>query len=358
MITADKKAPAFPFKSQKPEFADLRSDTVTRPTQGMMQAMIDAPLGDDVFREDPSVNQLEEKVARMFGKEAAIFCPSGTMTNQIAIKAHTQPGNELICDRHAHIYINEAGGIAFNSGVQVRLIDGDQGRITATQVEANINAAFDWLPQTNLVCLENTVNRAGGSYYDPKEVKRISELCKSKQIPLHLDGARIFNALAETGETTTGHAANYDSISVCFSKGLGCPVGSALLGSKEFIAKARRVRKVLGGGMRQAGILASAAIYALDHHVARLKEDHTRAQEIAEVLKKSSFVEVLLPVSTNIVIFTVNDKTTAPELIAKLNDKGVKGIAFGNKMVRFVTHLDFNDQDLEKTIGALKSIHA
>lgn len=336
--------------------ADLRSDTVTQPSKGMLDAMMNAAVGDDVFKEDPSINLLEERTAKLFGKEAGVYCPSGTMTNQVAIKAHTQPGDELICDIAAHIYINEAGGIAFNSGVQVRLVNGDQGRLSAQQVADNINAPFDWLPRTTLVCLENTVNRAGGSYYSLNTIKEISEVCKKNNLKLHLDGARIFNALTETGDSPAETAKYFDSVSICFSKGLGCPVGSVLVGSKEFIAKARKVRKVLGGGMRQGGFLAAAGLYALDHNIKRLKEDHIRAQKIAEVLKNAPYVDSLLPVTTNIIIFTVKEPMTSQEFIAKLAEKGVRGIAFGKKMVRFVTHLDFDDAMLEKTLKALKEL--
>ncbi len=337
-------------------FVDLRSDTVTRPSKGMLNAILSAQLGDDVFGEDPSVNTLEDRTAKLFGKEAGVFCPSGTMTNQVAIKAHTQPGDELICDTHAHIYINEAGGIAFNSGVQVKLLPGDQGRISAKQISESINPPFDWLPKTTLVCIENTVNRAGGSYYSLNSIKEIYEVCKKNNLKLHLDGARIFNALAETGDSPEETAKYFDSVSICFSKGLGCPVGSVLVGDKDFIKKARRVRKVFGGGMRQAGILASAGIYALDNNIKRLKEDHIRAQKIAEVLENAPYVDSLLPVTTNIIIFTVKDSMTSQEFVTKLLEKGVKGIAFGKKMVRFVTHLDFDDVMLEKTLNALKEL--
>lgn len=335
---------------------DLRSDTVTKPSKGMLDAMLAAHVGDDVFGEDPSMNLLEERVAKMFGKEAGVFCPSGTMTNQIAIKVHTQPGDELICDKHAHIYINEAGGIAFNSGVQVRLLEGDQGRISATQIANNINPPFDWLPRTSLVCLENTVNRAGGSYYSLSAVKEISEVCRKNNLKLHLDGARIFNALTETGDSPESHGECFDSISICFSKGLGCPVGSVLIGSKEFIKKARRIRKVLGGGMRQAGYLAAAALYALEHNVKRLKEDHLRAKAIAETLKNAHYVEELLPVTTNIIIFSLKHPLTSEEFLAKLAAKGVRGIGFGKNKIRLVTHLDFDDIMLEKTLQVLKEI--
>lgn len=335
---------------------DLRSDTVTRPSKGMLNAMLAASVGDDVFREDPTVNLLEERTAKLFGKEAGIFCPSGTMTNQIAIKAHTQPGEELICDIHSHIYINEAGGIAFNSGVQVRLIQGDRGRISPAQVVENINSAFDWLPRTSLVCLENTVNRTGGSYYPLNDIKEISAVCKKNNLKLHLDGARIFNALAETGDSTEETARYFDSVSICFSKGLGCPVGSVLVGDDEFIKKARRLRKLFGGGMRQAGFLASAANYALDNNIKRLKDDHIRAKKIAEVLKNVSYVDSMFPVETNILIFTLKDTLSCDEFLKKLSEKGIKGIKVGQQMIRFVTHLDFDDAMLEDTLKALKSL--
>ena len=336
---------------------DLRSDTITRPSGKMLEAMLSARVGDDVFGEDPTVNLFEEKTARLFGKEAAVFCPSGTMTNQIAIKVHTRQGDELICDKHAHVYMNEGGGIAFNSGVQVRLMDGDLGRISAKQVAENINPVHDWLPRTSLVCLENTVNRAGGSYYSLNAIREISDICKTNNLKLHLDGARIFNALTETGDSPETTAKYFDSISICFSKGLGCPVGSILVGNREFIQQARRVRKVLGGGMRQAGFLAAAGLYALENNIHRLKEDHERAKRIAQILQDAPYVESLLPVSTNILIFSLKDPLTSSLFIAKLEEKGVLGISFGKKMVRFVTHLDFTDEMLEKTISALKSIH-
>lgn len=334
---------------------DLRSDTVTRPSKGMLEAMMSSAVGDDVFGEDPSVNILEERTAKLFGKEAGLFCPSGTMTNQIAINTHTQPGDELICDTHAHVYINEGGGIAFNSGVQVKLLHGDRGRISAKQVSENINPTFDWLPHTSLVCLENTVNRAGGSYYKLNNIKEIYEVCKNTNLKLHLDGARIFNALVETGEKPEDHGKYFDSISICFSKGLGCPVGSVLVGDKEFIKRARRVRKIFGGGMRQAGFLAAAANYALNHNIKRLKDDHLRAKKIADALKTASFVEELLPVETNIIIFSLKNMTSE-EFLKKLSDKGVKGIGFGKNMVRLVTHLDFDDSMLEITLKALKKM--
>ncbi|MGZ3920070.1 MAG: threonine aldolase family protein, partial [Bacteroidia bacterium] len=298
---------------------DLRSDTVTRPTKGMLEAMMKAPVGDDVFNEDPTINELEKYSAELFGKEAALYCPSGTMTNQIAIKIHTQPGDELICDASSHIYNFEGGGISFNSGVQAKLVNGSEGRLTEELIEPLINPDLDWLTRTSLVSLENTVNRAGGSFYTLEQIKPIAELCKSKKLALHLDGARLFNALAETNEDPKEVGKYFDTISICLSKGLGAPVGSLLLGTKEHIKKARKIRKVFGGGMRQAGFLAAAGLYALKNNIGRLKEDHKKAKEIEKALKESSFVESILPVYTNIIIFNLKkDKYTGESFEKKL----------------------------------------
>ena len=336
---------------------DLRSDTVTRPTRAMMEAMMQAELGDDVFGEDPTVKALEVYGAGLFGKEAALFCPSGTMTNQIAIKVHTQPGDELLCDVNAHIYNYEGGGISRNSGVQAKLLQGEEGRISAPQIEQNIQGDFDWLTRTRLVCLENTVNRAGGSYYTLDQIKPIQEVCNRHQLALHLDGARIFNALAVTGETTQAVGKHFDSISICLSKGLGAPVGSLLLGTQPFIKEARRMRKVFGGGMRQAGILAAAGLYALKHQVKRLPEDHQRAKALAEVLATCSYVESVLPVYTNIIIFNIKkDRMSGEEFEKQLLQKQIKISAFGKQTIRMVTHLDFTDEMLIKTMNALKKL--
>ncbi|HEV7230454.1 MAG TPA: GntG family PLP-dependent aldolase [Bacteroidia bacterium] len=335
---------------------DLRSDTVTRPTKGMLEAMFSAKVGDDVFNEDPTIQALEEKTATLFGKEAGIFCPSGTMTNQIAIKVHTQPGDEVICESTCHIYNFEGGGISFNSGAQAKLLTGDRGRLQAMQVEENINASYDWLTHTSLVSIENTCNRSGGSFYSLAGMREISEVCIKHNLRFHLDGARIFNALVETGDTPHAVGQLFDSVSVCLSKGLGAPVGSVLLGSREFIAKARRVRKVFGGGMRQAGYLAAAGIYALDNHVARLKEDHKRAKALADALKKLPFVENILPVDTNIIIFTLSEKMKSDDMVARLKADNIICSGFGKQTIRFVTHLDFTDDMLEKTITALKAL--
>ncbi|HEU4717104.1 MAG TPA: GntG family PLP-dependent aldolase [Bacteroidia bacterium] len=335
---------------------DLRSDTVTKPTKEMLDAMFSAPVGDDVFNEDPSVNALEEKAAKLFGKEAALFCPSGTMTNQIAINVHTKPGDEVICDYTSHIYQYEGGGIARNSGVQAKLIHGDMGRITAQQVEESINATFDWLTRSKLVSIENTVNRKGGSCYPLAQMKELNALCRKHGLLMHLDGARIFNAITAEGYSTTEIGPLFDSISFCLSKGLGTPVGSMLLGSKEFIREARRVRKVFGGGMRQAGFLAAAGIYALDHHIDRLKDDHRRAKELADVITALPYVKEVLPVSTNIVIFTLHDAMPLDYFLENIEDKGIRGAIFGKQTIRFVTHLDIDDAMVEKTIKVMKAL--
>lgn len=278
---------------------NLISDTVTQPAPGMLEAMFRAKVGDDVFKEDPSVNAFEEEVAALFGKEAALFFPSGTMTNQTAIKLHTQPGEQLICDHYAHIFNYEGGGVSFNSGVSCKMIQGDRGRITAEQIEACINPPdFYHSPRTRLVCLENTTNKGGGAVYDLEEIKKIRALCDREKLALHLDGARLWNALEVTGEDPKEYGALFDTISLCFSKGLGCPVGSVLVGSREQMHEALRIRKVFGGGMRQAGYLAAAGSYALKHHRKDLSLDHKRAKEIAEVLEDCSFVHEIQPVTT------------------------------------------------------------
>lgn len=328
---------------------DLISDTVTKPTAAMLEAMFNAEVGDDVFGEDPTVNKLEQLAADMLGMEAGLYCPSGTQTNQIAIKILTQPQDEVICDKLSHIYLYESGGVAFNSGVSVRLINGDRGRITVEQIEENINPKDNWYPQTSLVSLENTVNKGGGSYYTLNEMKEISEFCRSNNLKIHLDGARLFNALVESGEDSKEFGKYFDTISICISKGLGAPVGSLLLSSKENILRARRVRKVFGGGMRQAGYMAAACIYALEKNIERLKEDHLRARKLGEAISKLNFVEEVLPVDTNIVIVNLKQVKTSSEFVDQLMEKGIRCAPFGKHSVRFVTHLDFDDEMLEKT---------
>jgi threonine aldolase len=323
----------------------------------MLSFMVSAQVGDDVFREDPTVNELEEYTAGLFNKEAGLFCPSGTMTNQIAIKVHTQPGDEVICDVNSHIYNYEGGGISFNSGVQAKLIQGDEGRLSAESIEAALNPEFDWLTRSRLVSLENTVNRAGGSYYTLSQIKPIADLCAKKDLMLHLDGARIFNALTVTGEKPANVGPLFNSISVCLSKGLGAPMGSVLLGNKKFIDKARRIRKIFGGGMRQAGISAAAGLFALKNNVERLHDDHRRAKVLEQELKKQPYVESVLPVYTNIVIFNLKSELIKGEdFEKKLREKGVRISSFGKHTIRLVTHLDFTESMLGQTVAALNSL--
>ncbi|MDA9555127.1 beta-eliminating lyase-related protein [Pelobium sp.] len=334
---------------------DFRSDTVTKPTKEMLAAMFTAKVGDDVFGEDETVNALEEKAAAIFGMEAGLFCPSGTMTNQIAIKCFTQPLDEVITDQTAHVYRYEGGGMMFNSSVSVRLLNGDRGRVTAEMIEDEINPIGNvHHPQSSLVVLENTVNRGGGSCYNLDDIEPIYHLCKLKGMKLHLDGARIFNALTATGDSAKDYGKYFDGISVCLSKGLGAPVGSVLLGNKETIEYARRVRKVLGGGMRQAGFLAAAGIYALDNHVDRLVEDHAHAALIADVLLDLPFVKSIMPVDTNIIIFELHPQKDAAHFVSELKEHGILCGTFGKQMIRFVTHLDITESKVAQTIEILK----
>lgn len=335
---------------------NLVSDTVTKPTPEMLEAMLQAEVGDDVFQEDPTINTLQEKAAQMFGKEAALYCPSGTMTNQIALKVHTQPLDEVICDHYSHIYQYETGGYAFNSGISVNLLQGSNGKITARQIDAAIKPDYDWLPKSSLVVLENTCNKGGGSYYTLDEIKPIQELCQDKGLALHLDGARLFNALVETGETTAQVGNHFDSISICISKGLGAPVGSLLIGDSVFIKQARRFRKVMGGGMRQAGYLAAACIYALDNHIDRLKIDNDRAKLLGKQLEACSYVEQVRPVRSNIVIFDVKAPLTAAALINQLAEQGIMASPFGPQTVRLVTHLDLTEGMIDRTLSVLRKL--
>ena len=337
---------------------DLRSDTVTKPSREMLEAMFSAEVGDDVFGDDPTIKALENKAATMFGMDAALFCTSGTMTNQIALKAHLFAGSEVICDKYSHIYLYEGGGIAANAHASVKLIDGDKGRVTAEQVRAAINNPEDiHLSLSTLVSLENTMNKGGGSIYDFEEILKIKEVCKEKGLRFHLDGARLFNALVETNESPKDFGQAFESISICLSKGLGAPVGSLLLGNKEFIKKSRRIRKSFGGGWRQAGFLAAAGIYALDHNIERLKEDHENAKMIGEILKKCSFVKEILPIDTNIVIFELVKGWINIEFLEILHQHGVGAVAFGPQLVRFVTHLDFKTEDLNTLEKILTQIN-
>jgi threonine aldolase len=335
---------------------DFRSDTVTRPTPEMLEAMKTAQVGDDVFGEDPSINELERLSADMFGMEAALFCPSGTMTNQIAIKCHTQPGDEVVCDHTAHVYQYEGGGIAFNAGASVRLLQGDRGRVTADQVMEAINANDVHKAHTSLVCLENTSNRGGGSCYDFNEIRAIRKVCDQNGLILHLDGARVFNAIVAKRESPIQYGQTFHSISVCLSKSLGCPVGSVLIGTSDLIRRGRRVRKVFGGGMRQAGYLAAAGIYALKHHVGRLQQDHQHAEHIAEACSKKDFVEKVLPVETNIIIFEVKPPYTAKALVEKLKENKILGYAIAPTQVRLVVHLDITPELVAKTIETISRL--
>lgn len=335
---------------------NLISDTVTKPSKAMLDAMMSAEVGDDVFREDPSVNALEEMGARMFGKAAALFCPSGTMTNQIAIKVHTQALDEVICDHYSHVYNYETGGYAFNAGVSMQLLEGTHGKLRAELIEPAIKPDFDWLPSSKLVVLENTANKGGGSYYTLDEIKPIRQLCLAKNLKLHLDGARLFNALVETGESTKDVGSQFDSISICLSKGLGAPVGSLLIGDQGFIKMARRFRKVMGGGMRQAGFLAAAGKYALENNIDRLKEDHAKARKIGTLLKELPYVSAVRPVKTNILIFDLKPPLTPELFLGKLAEEDILAVPFGPQTIRFVTHLDFTDKMLEKVLVVLKRL--
>ena len=336
---------------------DLRSDTVTKPTPAMLDAMWKAEVGDDVFGEDPTVKKLEETCAKMLGMDAGIYCPSGTMTNQIGIKVLTQPYDEVICYKGSHIYKYEGGGLAGNSNVSVRLLTGDRGRISVEEVAANINSKADsHLPNTSVVALENTVVREGGSYYTLKQIEAVTTFARSKELRTHLDGARLFNALAETGDRPEVIGRYFDTVSICLSKGLGAPVGSVLVCKKEYETKARRMRKVFGGGMRQAGYLAAAGLYALQHHIGRLKEDHARARAIGEAAGKLAFVKSVMPVDTNIVIFDLAPEVSPQRFLEALAPHQVKALAFSATEIRMVTHLDFDDRMLERTVDVLRKL--
>ena len=336
---------------------DLRSDTFTQPTPEMKAAMMEAPLGDDVFGEDPTINALQEQTADRFGMEAGLFCPSGTMCNQIGIRIHTQPQDQVICDKRSHVYLYEGGGLAYNSMVSARLVDGPRGIVSPEMVEAEINPDDIHFPHSRLLVIENTCNKGGGSYYTLDQIRALSAMCKRHGLKLHVDGARLFNALVATGEDPREYGSYVDTISLCLSKGLGAPVGSVLLGSKEDMAKALRVRKVLGGGMRQAGILAAAGIYALRNHVDRLAEDHQRARRIESALKEHPHVLEVLPVDTNIVIFRPDPSwKSVPQVLEELGQKGVKGLAFGPEYIRFITHLDVTEEMVDQTVSYISTL--
>ena len=335
---------------------DFRSDTVTKPTPGMLEAMMTAKVGDDVFGEDETVAALEAKLADIFGMEAGLFCPSGTMTNQIAIKCFTQPMDEVICDQSAHVYRYEGGGIAYHSMASVRLLHGQRGILTPELIEPEINEDNLHYPNSTLVVLENTVNKGGGSCYSLSQIEPIHTLCNIKGLKLHLDGARIFNALAKTGDSAVNYGKYFDGISVCLSKGLGAPVGSVLLGSKETIKKAVKIRKAFGGGMRQAGYLAAAGIYALDNHVDRLSIDHQHAALLADALSKASYVASVVPVQTNIVIFEVAAPNSVEAIVGMFAAKGIACGATGPKTIRMVTHLGIDAGMIDYALETIKNL--
>ncbi len=336
---------------------DFRSDTVTRPTAAMLDAMIGAKVGDDVFEEDETVNALEAKLSKMFNMEAGLFCPSGTMTNQIAIKCFTQPMDEVICDQTAHVYRYEGGGIAYNSLASVRLLHGKRGILTPELIEPEINELNIHYPVSSLVVLENTVNKGGGACYSLSQIEPIHTLCNVKGLKLHLDGARLFNALTVTGDAAYDYGHFFDGISICLSKGLGAPAGSVLLASKETIRKARKIRKVLGGGMRQVGFLAAAGIYALDHHVERLALDHQHAKALEAALASLDYVDSVIPVQTNIVIFKVSERFGAIDIVRKLKDEGILCNTTNRDTIRFVTHLDISSDMIDRAIEILKNLN-
>ncbi|MEI9995613.1 MAG: GntG family PLP-dependent aldolase [Rhizomicrobium sp.] len=331
---------------------DVRSDTVTRPTAAMLDAMMRAKVGDDVFGEDETVNALQDKAAALFGMEAALFFPTGTMSNQVGIRVHVRPGDEVICSENAHVYVYEGGGIASNAGASVKLLRGDTGLFAAADVAAAINNRLDsHLAYSRLVSIENTMNRGGGCCWDIREIAAIATLCRSKALALHLDGARLFNALVATGETAARYGALFDTISICLSKGLGTPAGSVLLGSREKIALAHRYRKAMGGGMRQVGYIAAAGLYALEHNIERLAEDHAKATKLAAALRDLGYVERVMPAETNLVIAHL--RVDAGAYVAFLEQHGIRAIAMGPRMVRFVFHLDVSDRDLDQILDVV-----
>ena len=336
---------------------DLRSDTVTKPTQGMLDAMLSAEVGDDVYKEDPSVNALEKRLKELFGMDEALFFPTGSMANQAALKLHTNPGEQVICDKYSHIYNYEGGGASFNSGVSCKLIDGNRGMFTSEQVEASINPPdFYHSPLTSLIAIENTTNKGGGACWDFEELRSIRKVADTHNLGYHLDGARLWNALVAKNENPKQYGELFDTISVCLSKGLGCPVGSVLIGKKELMKGAIRVRKILGGGMRQVGYLAASGLYALDNHIDRLDMDHKKAKEIGEVLQNMASIKKVEPIETNIIIFELNDNVDEVQFLNRLNEKKIFIIGMGSKKLRMVTHLDYTDEMHEKLLQGLKTL--
>ena len=338
------------------KYIDLRSDTVTKPSKAMMDAIMNAKVGDDVFGEDETVNKLQKRCAELTGKESALFVPSGSMGNQLAIKSHTNPGDEVICEFESHVFNYETAAPSVISRVQMFPIQGVNGVMSVDDIKKNLRTKDYYFPVDRLICIENTHNRAGGVIQPIENIKEISEFSSENDIKLHMDGARIFNAYVETGITVTEYASYVDSISFCFSKGLGSPVGSILCGDTEFIKRAHKWRKILGGGMRQAGILASAAMYALDHNIERLKDDHDKANFFAEQISKIEGVDVNLDlVQTNIVIFA-NSKYPKAEYISKLKEKGVLISAGSYHLLRAVFHLDVSMEEVAEAVNIMSAV--
>lgn len=335
---------------------DLRSDTVTKPTKDMLEAMMQAKVGDDVFREDPTVNELEQRIAGMFGKSDALFFPSGTMANQTALKLHTNPGDQVICDKYAHIYNYESGGASFNSGVSCKLIDGKSGMFKADQVLEAINPHDYYYSKTSLVEIENTTNKGGGACWDINEIKKIKTICDTNDLGFHLDGARLWNALVAKNETTEQYGELFDTISVCLSKGLGCPIGSILVGDSKIMKDAIRIRKIFGGNMRQVGYLAAAGLYALENHIERLAEDHKKAKEIGEALARVSIIKTVEPIETNIVIFELNKDVDEKAFVQNLANKNIHIISMGGRKLRMVTHMDYTDSMHDKLLKYINEL--
>ncbi len=334
---------------------DLRSDTVTRPGKEMLEYMIQAPVGDMVLGDDPMVNELEAKASDMFGMEAALFCPSGTMTNQIAVKIHTDPGDDVICSKLSHIYQNEGGGIAFHSAASVTLIETESGVFTGDDVLASIQPDDPHKPRTRLVSAENSVNMGGGAVWNLEELRKIAAICREKKLAFHLDGARLFNAIVKNHENIHDYGELFDTISICLSKGLGAPVGSILLGNRDLIARGVRLRKIMGGGMRQAGFMAAAGLFALENNIERLEEDHKHARKIAEALQGCKWIDHIAPVQTNIIIFKLIPALNASKIVKVLKDDDILALDIGNNCIRMVTHLDITSDMVDKVIKSIKS---
>lgn len=336
---------------------DLRSDTVTKPTKGMLDTMLTAEVGDDVYKGDPSINALEQRLADMFGMDEALFFPTGSMANQAALKLHTNPGEQVICDKYAHIYNYEGGGASFNSGISCKLVDGHRGMFTAEQAEASINPPdFYHSPLTSLIAVENTTNKGGGACWDFEELKKLRQVAANHGLGYHLDGARLWNALIVTDQSPKQYGELFDTISVCLSKGLGCPMGSVLIGNNDLMQGAIRVRKILGGGMRQVGFAAAAGLYALDNHFERLAEDHKKAKEIGEVLSKNTSIEKVEPIETNILIFELKSHVNETDFLNRLSEKGIQIIGMGSNKLRMVTHLNYSDAMHERLLQILVNI--